>query len=199
MKPKHLLFIIIPLLIFLFSFKLLIFNYGFYEKQFDNNLDREFVKGNVLNLFDYFKDKGELNDNFNEREKLHLEDVKNLINKANILFYILLIMFIISIIYFIYTKDFKAIRFNLIAGGCLTLLFILILVLFDFSDLFLKFHYLIFNNNLWMLNPETDLLINIFTENFFFKFFKRILLNSSIISCILIFIGILMKNVHLQH
>ena len=199
MKPKYLLFMIIPFIIILFSFKLLVFNYDFYEKQFDHELDKDFVKGNTLNLFEYFKGNSELSDNFNEKEKLHLKDVKDLINKFLFMFYVLSMIFIISIVYLLYKKDFNAIRFNLIVGGCFTLFLILILVLFDFSELFLRFHYLIFSNELWLLNPETDLLINIFTENFFFNFFKRIILNSSIISCILIFVGVLIKNVRSQY
>lgn len=199
MKPKYLLFMIIPFIIILFSFKLLVFNYDFYEKQFDHELDKDFVKGNTLNLFEYFKGNSELSDNFNEKEKLHLKDVKDLITKFLFIFYVLSLIFIISIVYLLYKKDFNAIRFNLIVGGCFTLFLILILVLFDFSELFLRFHYLIFSNELWLLNPETDLLINIFTENFFFNFFKRIILNSSIISCILIFVGVLIKNVRSQY
>ncbi|MBL7148043.1 MAG: TIGR01906 family membrane protein [Nanoarchaeota archaeon] len=199
MKPKYLLFMIIPFIIILFSFKLLVFNYDFYEKQFDHELDKDFVKGNTLNLFEYFKGNSELSDNFNEKEKLHLKDVKDLINKFLFMFYVLSMIFIISIVCLLYKKDFNAIRFSFIVGGCLTLLLILILVLFDFSELFLRFHYLIFSNELWLLNPETDLLINIFTENFFFNFFKRIILNSSIISCILIFVGVLIKNVRSQY
>lgn len=192
---KRLLFILIPFLIILFSFNFLIYDYNFYSETFDNNLNESFVKENTLNLFDYFQGKGELNNNFNEKEKLHLEDVKVLINKFLFIFYILSFIFIFSLIYLLYKKDFKTISFNFITGGCLTLLIILIFYLFDFSNLFYNFHLLMFSNDLWLLNPETDLLINIFTESFFFNFFKRIILNSSIISSILILIGILIKNV----
>jgi len=194
MKLKYLLFIIVPFLIILFNFNFLVYDYNFYEKQFDNDLNETFVKENTLNLFDYFKGNSELNDNFNEKEKLHLEDVKVLINNFLLIFYILSFVFVGSLIYLFHKKDFKTIRFNFIVGGCLTLLFLL-LFLFDFSSLFHNFHLLMFSNDLWLLNPETDLLITIFTESFFFNFFKRIILNSSIISSILILIGILIKNV----
>jgi len=191
MRIKYLLFILIPFLIILFNFNFLVYDYDFYEENFDNGLNESFVKENTLNLFEYFQGDTELNDNFNEKEKLHLEDVKFLINNFLLIFYILSLIFIGSLVYLLYKKDFKTISFNFIAGGCLTLLLILILSLFDFSKLFLNLHLLIFTNNLWLLNPETDLLINIFTEGFFLNFFKRIILNSSIISSILILIGIL--------
>ena len=37
----------------------------------------------------------------------------------------------------------------------------------DFNKYFIIFHHIFFNNDLWMLNPDTDLLINIVPEPFF--------------------------------
>ncbi len=36
----------------------------------------------------------------------------------------------------------------------------------DFNKYFIIFHHIFFNNDLWMLNPDTDLLINIVPEPF---------------------------------
>lgn len=42
-----------------------------------------------------------------------------------------------------------------------------LLVSTDFTKYFTYFHLLFFDNDLWILNPKTDLLINIVPEGFF--------------------------------
>ena len=44
----------------------------------------------------------------------------------------------------------------------------------DFSKYFVMFHHIFFNNDLWILNPETDMLINIVPEGFFMDTAARI-------------------------
>ena len=44
----------------------------------------------------------------------------------------------------------------------------------DFNQYFIIFHHIFFNNDLWMLNPDTDLLINIVPEPFFMDTAARI-------------------------
>ena len=44
----------------------------------------------------------------------------------------------------------------------------------DFSMYFIVFHHIFFNNDLWMLDPSTDLLINIVPEPFFMDTAARI-------------------------
>ena len=44
----------------------------------------------------------------------------------------------------------------------------------DFTKYFVIFHHIFFNNDLWMLNPDTDLLINIVPEPFFMDTAARI-------------------------
>lgn len=46
----------------------------------------------------------------------------------------------------------------------------------DFTKYFILFHHIFFNNDLWILNPETDLLINIVPEPFFMDTAFRICL-----------------------
>lgn len=59
-------------------------------------------------------------------------------------------------------------------GGLISIAFWLALLLFaavyailDFNSLFLRFHELIFTNDLWLLNPATDPIINMLSEEFF--------------------------------
>ena len=44
----------------------------------------------------------------------------------------------------------------------------------DFSQLFLQFHFLSFSNDLWLLDPRRDRLIQLFPEGFFFDAALRI-------------------------
>ena len=118
------LIISIPFIILGFNFKLLVFDLDFYEKEFVKNnvfdeFGKEIVDENSLLLIDYLKDdKKELDtDFFNEREKLHLVDVKDLIDDFLFLFYIILILFCFSILSFIYLEKYKRLANSLIFGG----------------------------------------------------------------------------------
>ena len=180
MKAKYLLILLIPIFIISFNLNFLIFNYNFY-----NNND---VNDNLLN---YFKDKEELKFNYTEREYIHLNDVKSLINILEIIVYVLLLLILIIIFY-----DFD-IEKILIISGLITIGIIFILVIFNFGFLFTKFHEVLFVNDYWLL-PEDSLLIKTYPIEFFTGFFKRLVLNIGITSLIVIVLGIL-KNVHTKH
>jgi len=173
---KYLLLILIPIFIILLNLQLLVFNDNFYDNE---------VHENLLN---YFKGE-ELKFNYTEKELVHLEDVKKLINMLEVILYILIIL-ILLIIFFSKENMF-------IISGLITMGIILILFLFDFNFLFTKFHEILFTNNYWLLESGT-LLIKTYPIEFFIKFFKRLILNIIITSLILIGIGIL-KNVYTQH
>ena len=53
-----------------------------------------------------------------------------------------------------------------------------------FSESFIYFHKLFFNNDLWLLDYKTDLMIRILPEEFFFVLFLNVLVLSTI--CILL-------------
>ena len=44
----------------------------------------------------------------------------------------------------------------------------------DFSRYFVVFHHIFFNNDLWLLDPRTDMLINIVPEPFFMDTARQI-------------------------
>ena len=48
------------------------------------------------------------------------------------------------------------------------------LVAIDFNKYFVLFHEIFFNNDLWLLDPATDLLIRMLPEGFFFDMVIRI-------------------------
>ena len=58
----------------------------------------------------------------------------------------------------------------------------------DFSKYFIIFHHIFFNNDLWILDPRTDMLINIVPEPFFMDTALRIAIVFAVL--VLVFLGI---------
>jgi len=196
-KMLKILFIIVLVLLVLFAnFKIVSLNLDFYQKEFTklNVYDKiPDADVHIENLIDYFNDKEELSSFFNEKEKLHLQDVKYLINIAFIIFYMLLILFLILSAYFIYKRNYLLILDSLIISGFIIILLQAVFLLLNFSSGFILFHKILFTNDLWLLNPETDNLINLFPEKFFYDISLKIMLNSLITSLMLIILSFAVK------
>lgn len=127
----------------------------------------------TIDLIDYLKGKAGdeiLQPNFNEREILHMRDVQILFKYGFILKYIAIILSLAIIIFFAIKNEtnilgkyiFKGLFINWILIGLLG-----IMVYFDFDKYFTYFHEIFFTNDLWLLDPETDLLIQMLPEEFF--------------------------------
>jgi len=183
---KYFLGFLLILIIILLNFKLLIFDYNFYEKNSENNPD--FNKEIIINLINYLANKENLNNkSYTSEEIFHLEDVKLLINKVLMIFYFLLILFFLLIL-----RYYKELPKIFIIFGSFFIILGLIMLLINFSKLFYNFHLIFFNNDLWLLSPETTL-IKLFPEIFFKRFIEAILVRSFFISLILMFIGSIMR------
>lgn len=192
---KLLLTVTIILFVILLSFKFYIFNIDYYDEEFSKlGVYEKFSQKQALNntqeLIAYLRDNEQLTTGFfNEKEKQHLIDVRNLINKTIILFYISLILLILLII-----LNRKQLKKPMLYSGISLVIIPLLLPLLNFQSVFIQFHQIFFNNNLWILNPETDNLINLFPEQFFLNFVKKIFTNSLIIGIILIILSFFIKK-----
>lgn len=109
---------------------------------------------------------------FNAREIAHMEDVKGLfLNALALRRGCILIMALCLISLFLLKTDWKRIfPQSILIGtgvffGASALLAAVIST--DFNKYFIMFHHMFFHNDLWILNPATDLLINIVPEGFF--------------------------------
>jgi len=193
MKVKELVLIVaVILFIFLLNFKLLVYNTDFYSKELDKLniiIPRELAETNINNLISYFKDEKELTTNFfNEKERLHLKDVKNLVGKTITLFYIILVLLIILI-----ALNYKKLGKPFILSGVVLILIIFLFYLINFENFFnTTFHKLLFNNDLYLLDPTKDNLINLFPYQFFQDFAYKLFINSFISSIFLILLGIIL-------
>ncbi len=122
---------------------------------------------------------GEPREFFNEREIAHMEDVQGLFLAALTIRWICLALIVICVaLLFALKADVKQILPKMLCVG--TVIFFVILAVLtgiiasDFSKYFVVFHHIFFDNDLWLLDPATDLLINIVPEPFFMDTAARI-------------------------
>jgi integral membrane protein (TIGR01906 family) len=111
---------------------------------------------------------------FNQREVIHLKDVKGLIR----LDYRLLLGTLIYVLAYAglsllwqRKRHWRRLAWGLVGGGSITLALMLALgvgMLFNFDQLFWQFHLISFANEFWLLDPTTDYLIMLFPEGFWF-------------------------------
>lgn len=206
------------LALFFSSFQIVLYAIpGFYEKEYakynvldDVKMEMEDVLYVTDEMMDYLIDKrddlvvetkvdGKEREFFNEREKLHMEDVKKLFLQGLMLRKIAFAISIAAVVLLIIMKaDLKrviprafitaTILIGVLSG--LTALY----VSKNFATVFVQFHLMFFNNDLWILNPETDLMINILPEGFFFDTVKTIGITFGILlGILLLFSAIFIK------
>lgn len=133
---------------------------------------------------------GEQREFFNEREIAHMEDVRGLFLKTLSIRRVCLVLGAGLLILMAATKA----RMGRVLPPFLCmgtgLFFALITVLgliisTDFTKYFIMFHHIFFTNDLWILDPATDMLINIVPEGFFMDTAARIALLFGSLSLIL--------------
>ena len=111
---------------------------------------------------------------FTEREKSHLSDCRELFQKAiraRVVACLLLTAFVI----YIYMHNGKEKTPRLLANGYLKSLgfvailaaIVAVMCVVDFTHVFTVFHHIFFDNDLWILYPDKDNLINIMQEDVF--------------------------------
>lgn len=112
---------------------------------------------------------------FNEREILHMRDVKNLIKGVYRLQEITGIYLIFSVTLCIFlngSTTASVFSRHLALGGWFTLFLIGIsatALVVGFDRLFIIFHLISFDNDLWILDPQKDYLIAMFPQGFFYE------------------------------
>ena len=115
---------------------------------------------------------GEEREFFNEREIAHMEDVQGLFLGAIFLRRLCVVIIAASIILLVLAKsDIKHLLPKMICIGTGLFFFLIaalsLIISTDFTKYFIIFHKIFFDNDLWILDPSTDLLINIVPEPFF--------------------------------
>lgn len=174
------------------------FNRNFYDKEYakigvaeDIGISREELKETTNVLLDYIQDKrndlsvtatilGEQRQVFNEKEIMHMVDVKVLyLNAMNVKFLSWIGFILFGLIgYFTYKKDALKNGTEMFLSATLSsvtlLVFLGLYAVIDFNQFWLQFHYIFFTNDLFLLDPATDILIQMVPSQFFFDLVFRI-------------------------
>lgn len=174
------------------------FDKGFYAKEYKNlntaqslGMTEKDLNNATYTLLDYLKDerddiqveislKGTKTEAFNEKEASHMVDVRNLYHFALFLRHGCIAVLLISLIYLIYQYRSGIYTHLSIAYMKTAILFFVFFGLVgfwayaDFDAFWTAFHRLAFRNDLWLLDPSTDLMINLFPSEFFFKLVFKI-------------------------
>lgn len=161
----------------------------YYEYSQENNiteytgLNADKVEDMYSNLIDYIYkgDESLINKDFNEREVSHMVDVHKLYNLNMTVTYITSGILIASIIYLVIAyknnislyRDLRFIR-NAFLIILLAIIILAGIISLDFDQAFIKFHELFFNNDFWLLDPRTDVMIRMLPQDFFMNMAIRI-------------------------
>lgn len=181
-------------------------NSFFYEYQFEKNgtyqvvdIEREDMPVVIKHLGDYLVGleddfnhqlmiKGELTDVYGQREIDHMADVRRLFDYIK---YAALISFVLLLINLYRLSNRAGLKYlqnwlNAALIGIIVLLISLfMLAQIDFTAAFIKFHQIFFSNDLWILNPKTDRLIQMLPE----VFFKEAAILIVVLALIYVFLG----------
>lgn len=172
-------------------------DFRFYEKEYkkyqvldDLDMEMKDVMSVTHEMMDYLHGKkddlvvmtkvdGEEREFFNDREKQHMVDVKNIFLGGVKMRNIAGILLIMSLAVLIFSKaKWKSLLAKWYMGiTCgLTVAGVGLGYLFsrDFNKYFVKFHEIFFDNDLWLLDPDTDLMIRMLPEGVFADFSVRI-------------------------
>lgn len=199
MAVAAMLFLVLALLIT--SFQVAIYgdpDYRFYEKEYEKyevtealEMEMDDVMDVTEKMMDYLIGKrpklsvettvdGKTQDFFNEQDRLHMADVKHLFLGGLKLRWVFLGIAVLLLVLLIFPlkADWKRIlpKAYLIALGVFVLLTAVLggLIASDFTRYFTLFHEIFFTNDLWIFDPETDLMIRMLPEGFFFDMVVRI-------------------------
>lgn len=156
-------------------------------------------------LLDYLQDnredikveitlKGTRQPAFNSKEEAHMVDVKALYQFAIVLRVVCGILLVVSFAYMLIRLKNGAFTLFSISYMKVAIVFaflftaLAIWAFADFDTFWTSFHKIAFRNDLWLLDPNTDLMINLFPSNFFSSLLFRIIAMFAG-SFILLFIG----------
>ena len=139
---------------------------------------------NTSNLLDYLNGKAELNTSwFSEKDILHMKDVKTLYNISFYTMIFFIAVFIIStilimVLYKNHTMFYITRTFNKTLLAFIVLILVLASVIsYNFNSFWIKFHQLLFSNDLWLLSPDESNLIKMVPEEFFISLITTIILH----------------------
>jgi integral membrane protein (TIGR01906 family) len=181
-----------PLMLLLTDVQLVAYDRDYYRAEYDKYNIPGYIGMSMDNLMDstekllsYLDNKrddldfkgsftGGEEEFFSQRDKLHMVDVKGLFVKGRLFRDFSLIYIVIFILILFRKKPFKLqlgrlARYGIAisAAGIAPVIILIGLMKSDFYKYFTVFHKIFFANDLWLLDPAADRLVNIFPQDFF--------------------------------
>ena len=170
------------------------FFHVFYDKPFYR---KQYAKNGVVDVFGFFRDKEELRF-FEGDQASHLQDVKDIIQPLDVIYYVLIGLLLLLLIWVSYhdSKNFLTNLFKvtfiapLIAIGLMVVLGLLFL---NFGSAFESFHQVFFPQGNYTF-PVDSLLITLFPLTFFKAAAFKMFLDATIKSVIVILLTLVFKR-----
>ena len=145
--------------------------YGDYAKAIAQYLDGKTAAVQVKN-----PDSDEMENAFSKKENAHLSDVRGIVNVLKIIRWVGggMVIGLLALLYFKHKAQPAQFLQDAVRGFALSALFLLLIATVlavwggvNFDGLFVTLHKVLFTNNLWLMNPNTDLLMAFMPLNFF--------------------------------
>ena len=192
----------------------LLYSYGFdqYDIPSRTGIERAELISAGKQIRDYFNDDEEYlavravvrgvqyQNIYNEREVLHMKDVKALVKGVYRVSEITGLYLLAVLVggFAIWGRRFMPSVATLVGWGGWTTVALLVVVglamTVGFDRLFLAFHLISFTNDLWQLDPRRDYLIAMFPEVFFFTATILIIVSVTFLSACLILVSWIMRK-----
>ena len=160
----------------------------------------ELIK-NTTNLLDYLNHKTILNlDWYTDKDILHMQDVRTLYSLSYKTMIFFIVVFTISTILLIILCKKRTIFYIKNTFNKVLLAFIIVIgilsciISYNFTSFWIKFHQLLFSNDLWLLSPDESNLIQMVPEEFFISLITTIILHIFILFISLFILNTMVKK-----
>jgi integral membrane protein (TIGR01906 family) len=133
---------------------------------------RQYFNNNETTFYHTVTEGGLTEAVFNARETRHMEDVKRLFvwaNRAQEISIVYVLLYVVAFFVWLKETDVRQLAAQSLVGlgiGSLAIGGIGIFAAFGFEAASTRFHELLFTNDFWRLDPETDHLLQMFPEGF---------------------------------
>jgi len=183
---KFLLILILPFLLFLLVLDYAAFDKEFYEEKFmELNVQRDVPAAMPLHekVISFISGKNnQLPNEFNEREKQHLLDVREIAGILTIALYALITLFALLLGISAFALKISNYLMNfvgkvLVFGSFLTVALaaaLFFLISSDFSNAFESFHRLFFEKGTYIFDPANEIIVKLYPEQLFMDIGLRI-------------------------
>jgi integral membrane protein (TIGR01906 family) len=145
------------------------------------------------NLINFFMNKEELQ-YFTAKEKEHMEDVKRIVNDSLIVYIILIIISFASFFLIVNYYGIRHAADALVIATIISMVKISLLGIIDFNTLFNLMHTTLFKNGTWIFD-RLDLLIQMYSFEFFQEISKKIIINTGIQALTLAVFGLFLRKI----